>query len=79
MLGRRVGDGLVADPLQGPDGRDVERVLEGTPDEHRPAVELVGVAWRPVLAAIELGRDVEEQAARGQAREHRRPPRTGSA
>ena len=42
----------------------VERVLEGPPDEHRAAVQLVGVARRPVLAAIELGRDVEEQAAR---------------
>ena len=31
-----------------------------------PAVELIGVARRPVLAAIELGRDVEQEAARRQ-------------
>ena len=62
----RVRDGLVADPLERPDGGDVERVLQGTPDEDRSAVELVGVARRPVLAPVELGRDVEQQAARCQ-------------
>ncbi len=66
-LGRRRGHGLAADPLQGPDGRDVERVLEGAADEHRPAVQLVRVPRRPVLASVELGRDVQEQAARGEA------------
>ena len=50
----RVGDRLVADPLEGPDGRDVERVLERLADEDRAALQPVGVARRPVLAAIEV-------------------------
>src|SRR4029453_15099841 len=42
------------------------RVLERLADEHRAALELVGVARRPVLAVVELRRDVEEEAARRQ-------------
>ena len=64
-LGRLV-DLAVADPLEGPDGRDVERVLEGLADEDRAALELVGVPRHPVLPRVELGRDVEQQAARRQ-------------
>ena len=66
-LGRLV-DGVIADPLEGPDGRDVERVLERLADEDRAALELVRVARRPVLARVELGRDVEQQAAGRQLR-----------
>ena len=57
-------DLVVADPLERADGRDVERVLERLADEDRTALELVGVARRPVSRAIELGRHVEQQAAR---------------
>ena len=50
-----------------PDRRDVERVLERLADEDRAAIELVGVARRPA-ARPNVGRDVEQEAARRQAR-----------
>ena len=72
-------DALAADALERPDRRDVQRVLERAPDEHRSALSLVGVTRRPVLAAIELGRDVEQDAARASASWRRMPRRRGSA
>jgi hypothetical protein len=77
------GDGVAADALEGTDGRDVQRVLEGLPDQDRAALELVRVARRPARA--ERRRDVEEEAARGQplgiegARVEDRRTRTGLA
>src|SRR4051794_33921545 len=62
----RLVDLVVADALQCADGRDVEGVLEGLAHEDRTALELVRVARRPALARVELGRHVEQQAARGQ-------------
>ena len=56
----------VADPLKGADGRDVERVLERLADQDRPTLEVIGVARGPILSGVELGRHVEEQAARRQ-------------
>src|SRR4029079_8301367 len=64
-LGRLV-DLVAADPLERADGGDVERILERLPDKDRTALELVGVPWRPVLAGVELGGDVEQKAARRQ-------------
>jgi hypothetical protein len=63
LLGRR-SDTLAPDALEGANRRDVQRVLQGSPNEDRATLPLVGVARRPVLAAIELGRDVEQEAAR---------------
>ena len=56
--------GLVADALQGPDRGQVQRQLEGLSDANRAALEAVGVLRRP--AAAEVGRDVEQEAARRQ-------------
>ena len=44
-------------------GGHVERVLERLADEDRAAIQLVAIPGRPVLADVELGRDVEQQAA----------------
>src|SRR5439155_6010131 len=63
---RPVCDSFVADPLEDPDRRDVERVLEGLPDEDRPALELIRIVRGATAPAAELGGDVEEQAAWGQ-------------
>ena len=58
---------VVADPLERPDRRDVQRVLERLADEDRAALQLVRVARGPVLARSNR-RDVEQEAARASAR-----------
>ena len=63
---------LLPTRCEGPDGRDVERVLERLADEDRAALELVRVARRPILAAVEHRRHVEQEAARRQTCASRR-------
>src|SRR5439155_25088881 len=58
-------DGVVADTLQRPDRRNVERELERLADEDGTTVKLIGFGGDPLGA--ELRGDVQQQAARRQA------------